>query len=118
MKKTLMTLLVTVGLFTAATHAQKNNNQFVLKGKVAGQNDGLLYLYYNDNNNKRIKDSCVLQNGIFSFKGNISEPTMAYLQLKEEKRNELNSGSIFLEPSEMNADIKLNDFRKARITGS
>ncbi len=98
--------------------AQKLKNEFVLKGKLTGQNDGLIYLYYSDNENKRVKDSSILVNGNFSFKGKISEPTMAYLQLKEEKRNELNSGSIFLEPAVMKAGIKLNDFRNANVEGS
>ena len=106
-----------IGIFNVSL-AQKLKNEFVLKGKLNGQNDGLVYLYYPDNENKRVKDSSVLVNGIFSFKGKINEPTMAYLQLKEEKRNELNSGNIFLEPAVMTAAIKLNDFRNARVEGS
>jgi len=117
MKKIIVFILITIGILNTSL-SQKLNNEFVLTGKLTGQNDGLIYLFYSDKENKRVKDSSVLVNGNFSFRGNISEPTMAYLQLKEEKRNELNSGSIFLEPSEMNADIKLNDFRKARVKGS
>jgi len=94
MKKILIIGLLASTLLNTAI-AQKQDNQFQLKGKLTGQSSGLLYLYYSDPENKRIKDSCEIVNGRFSFKGNIKEPSMAYLQLKEEKRNELNSTSVF-----------------------
>lgn len=100
------------------TNAQKQNSRFQLKGKLTGQSNGLLYLYYSDAENKRVKDSCEIVNGGFSFNGNINEPTMAYLQLKEEKRNELNSTNVFIEPASMTIDLKLNKFKDAKLIGS
>jgi len=117
MKKIVFGIWVTVGILNTSW-SQKLKNEFALTGKLTGQNDGLVYLYYSDNENKRVKDSSVLVNGNFSFRGKISEPTMAYLQLKEEKRNELNSGSIFLEPAMMKVGVKLNNFRNAAVEGS
>jgi len=117
MKKIVVFILITIGILNTSL-SQKLNNEFVLTGKLTGQNDGLIYLFYSDKENKRVKDSSVLVNGNFSFRGKISEPTMAYLQLKEEKRNELNSGSIFLEPAMMKVGVKLNNFRNAAVEGS
>ena len=102
----------------AATAQQKPNNQFVLKGQVTGLEDGWLNLYYSDINGKRVHDSTELKSGSFSFKGKIAEPTMAYLGLKEEKRSQDNSVSFFIEPSEMNVVLPLNNFRDATFTGS
>lgn len=91
---------------------------FHLRGKVAGRNDGIIFLNYTNLQSKRINDSCKLVNGSFSFKGDINQPTMAYMQLKEEKRNELNSVSFFLEPSVMSVKLQFNAFRNARFSGS
>ena len=107
----LATMLVKIG------YAQKLNNQFVLKGKLKGLTSGLLYLYYANNEDARIKDSSQLLNGNFSFKGNISHPTIAYLQLKENKRNESNSTNFFLEPTVITVNLKFNEFRTTKITG-
>jgi thiol-disulfide isomerase/thioredoxin len=117
MKKIFIAGLLVSGLLNTAI-AQKQSNQFQLKGKLAGQSSGLLYLYYSDAENKRIKDSCEIVNGSFSFKGNINEPTMAYLQLKEEKRNELNGVNVFIEPAPMTIDLQLNKFKEAKLAGS
>ncbi len=105
-------------IFFTPSFAQNAANVFELKGKITGQKDGLLYLYYTNNENKRVKDSSLISDGAFSFNGNVPEPTMAYLSLKEEKRTELNSTNFFLEPSVIRVELKLNDFKNAKFTGS
>ena len=99
-------------------NAQDQNKPFQLKGKLLGQSAGIIYLGYSDAENKRVKDSCEIVNGGFSFKGSIKEPTMAYLQLKEEKRNEGNSTNVFIEPAVMKIELQINQFRDAKLTGS
>jgi thiol-disulfide isomerase/thioredoxin len=46
------------------------------------------------------------------------DPTMGYLQLKEEKRDEAHATSLFLEPTVMTIQLDAADFRKALVTGS
>lgn len=99
-------------------NAQDQNNQFQIKGRLSGQSTGILYLSYSNADNKRVRDSCEIVNNAFSFKGNIKEPTMAYLQLKEEKRNELNSTNVFIEPAAMTIALQFNKFSDAKLTGS
>jgi thiol-disulfide isomerase/thioredoxin len=113
-------IILSIFVFTtlAAGAQQKLNNQFVLKGQVTGIEGGWLNLYYTGIDGKRIHDSTELKNGSFSFKGKISEPTMAYLGLKEEKRSQDNSVSFFIEPSEMNVVLPLNKFGDATFKGS
>lgn len=117
MKKAILILLVLSGIFNPAI-AQQDNNRFVLNGNLKNQNNGLLLLYYTNADNKRVQDSAVVEDGKFSFKGNISGPTMAYLALKEEKRNQDHSVSFFLEPSVMTVVLPLNKFGDAKFTGS
>ena len=115
MKKKLATALL---LFAAVNnlHAQKEDSRFQLKGKLAGQSDGIVYLHYSDMDNKYVKDSSVVTNGDFSFTGIIMTPTRAYVELKGDKIN--NGGEIFLEPVPMTMRVKVNDFKGVELTGS
>jgi thiol-disulfide isomerase/thioredoxin len=117
MKKVFLIIAAIGGLFNVAI-SQQARNKFELNGKIGGINEGLVYLFYNGEGNKRMKDSSLLQNGAFSFSGKITEPTMAFLQLKEEKRSESNNTSFFIEPAVMSITTKLNDFENATVTGS
>ena len=116
MNKQILSILIFT-TFTAGAQ-QKTVSQFVLDGKLKGENTGMMYLYYSNSNNARVKDSATIANGKFSFRGKINEPTMAYLQLKEEKRSDNNSVSFFMEPSVMTAVLPLNKFSDATFTGS
>lgn len=98
--------------------SQKTKNEFILKGTVKGQPQGWMYLYYDGANGKRIKDSAAISNGDFIFRGNLVDPAMGFLQLKEDKRDEAHATSFFLEPTIMTIQMDASDFRKASITGS
>lgn len=117
MKKIILIILLFPVFFNSAI-AQKTNYHFALNGKLKNQDTGLMLLYYSGKDNKRVEDSAVITDGKFSFKGNISGPTMAYLLLKEEKRNENNSVSFFLEPTTMTVVLQMNKFGEAKFTGS
>jgi thiol-disulfide isomerase/thioredoxin len=117
MKYTLLSFLLFTAFLNEAV-AQQANNRFVLNGNVSGKENGMMYLYYTNPNNERVMDSAVITNGTFSFKGSISEPTMAYLQLKEEKRTQNNATSFFIEPSVMTVSLAFNNFGTALFTGS
>lgn len=117
MKHTKIILLL-FAAFSNTAWAQQANNRFILNGIIKGKDTGMLYLYYTNTNNKRAMDSAVIANGKFSFKGTISEPTMAYLQLKEEKRNQNNATSFFMEPSVMTISLVYNNFAYAKFAGS
>ena len=117
MKKIFFVATATCGLLMGAM-SQKSKNEFVLNGKIDGINDGLVYLYYTGEGNQRVKDSSQLRNGSFSFKGKVSEPTMAFLQLKEDKRTETNNTSLFIEPAVMTLNTRVNDIARATVTGS
>jgi len=116
MRKVLLILLAAA--LYHAEYAQTGSKQFMLKGKLQGQQDGMLYLSYTGSDNKRVKDSAIIQHDGFFFAGNIAGPTMAYLELKQETGNEANGVNIFLEPVVMAINVILNDFRNAAVAGS
>lgn len=101
-----------------SAHAQLPARPFELKGNLKGMDRGWLYLHYTTPDGKRVKDSTGINHGKFVFRGKIDQPTMGYLVLKEEKRNEAHGTSFFLEPTAMTITMPADDFRKATITGS
>ena len=99
--------------------AQLRENTFELKGNISGHDTGMIYLgYYIDKQQKHISDSSLINKGIFYFKGNISEPTVAFISLYNTNELSINTTEIFLEPSILNLSLKYNKFSEAHMTGS
>ena len=78
-------VMVFVGL---CAQAQQPARPFELKGTIQGMDKGWLYLHYSTPDGKRLKDSAEVKKEKFTFRGKIDQPTMGYLVLKEEKRDE------------------------------
>lgn len=76
-------------------------------------------MYYASVNGKQSKDSAVIHNGTFVFKGTIDGPSMAYLQgdIKSMAMADPNAISFFIEPGNINITVKAGDFKHAVITG-
>jgi thiol-disulfide isomerase/thioredoxin len=108
-------------LFSVTSNAQqKSKEQFVLKGTMLNQKEGWMYLSYADKDGKYVRDSNQISNGHFQFMGFVKEPTMANLNGKMASRSmdDPNTTSFFLEPADMKITVSVNDFKRARITGS
>jgi thiol-disulfide isomerase/thioredoxin len=119
MKRALLFTLI----LCVATHlfSQNNSNSnFNFKGKVIGQDSGFIHLAYFDSSKKYVDDSCSLNNGSFQFKGNINGTTRAtfYGNRKSRSVDDPNWTEIFLEPGDIKATAKVNEFKKAKIIGS
>ena len=99
---------------------QKANEKFVLDGKILNQQDGTVYLSYPDKDGKFVRDSTLLKNGSFQFKGLIKEPTMASFSGKVISRSseDPNYTNFFLEPASMKLTVTANDFKNAKLSGS
>jgi hypothetical protein len=77
MKKYLVIRITIILLAYNSSYGQPNNYQFTLKGKVFGRDSGRIRLTYRNYLNNRIRDTTYLQNGYFSFSGQVSEPILA-----------------------------------------
>lgn len=101
-------------LFLLGNSTVLAQNNFSLAGKIKGVSGGLIYLSY-----ASVRDSSAIKsNGSFSFNGKVSEPTSAFLVLKQEKSDDNNRTTFFIEPSAMTVSAAYNDFKEAKVTGS
>ncbi|MCO5239320.1 MAG: AhpC/TSA family protein [Chitinophagaceae bacterium] len=115
--------LLFIFILCVATHlfSQKNSNSnFNFKGKVIGQDSGFIHLAYFDSLKNYINDSCSLNHGRFQFKGIIKGATVAtfYGNRKSRSVDDPNWTEIFLEPGNIKATFKVNEFKNAKIIGS
>lgn len=111
-------IVIAALLVSASLGAQAQ--QFDLQGEISGQSTGYLHLQYQNKDGKTVNDSSAIRNGSFEFKGNITEPAMAFFRgaVKSRDVDDPNSTSFFLEPALMHINVKAGDFKNAKITGS
>lgn len=107
-------------IFFVAEGQKTPGGTFVLDGKIINQQEGVVYLSYPGKDGKYIRDSSLLKNGSFQFKGFIKEPTMASFSGKVASRgvDDPNFTNFFLEPGTMKLTATANDFKNAKLTGS
>lgn len=93
---------------------------FILKGRATKGLTGKVYLRYLAADGKMKQDSSTIQNGSFSFKGAIPEPTIAsfYGVLKSQSIDDPNTTRIFLEATEMKITVAENQFKNLMMKGS
>ncbi|MDB5158013.1 MAG: Peroxiredoxin [Mucilaginibacter sp.] len=113
------TYFIATLLLLAGSSGFCQQNNFSLKGKINGQDNGMIYLYL-INDAKLNKDSATIQHGAFEFKGKLNEPTEAFLSTNKNAQSqyEPTSGLIYLEPAAMTVEISAGDFKKLSVTGS
>ncbi len=65
-------------LFAAPVHLFGQSGGFILKGKLGNLNaPAKIFLSYRSAKGKDFKDSCVLMNGVFELKGEVTNPVNA-----------------------------------------
>jgi len=117
MKKLFLFLLI-----PAASFAQAPVGGFKVKGKLESFKPvDKVYFGYRDGDNFN-RDSSILTDGEFTFKGTVSEPTVAMLTVKYvkqpgEERAKQQGMSFFLEPTKI--EIKAKDsIKNNKVSGS
>jgi len=115
MKKYLLPMLA----FTSGLHAFCQQGTFTLKGSVKGMDKGTLYLGYLTADDKYIRDSALVQNGAFEFKGNLKEPVQATISNSPNPQYDSPGyASLFLESAAMTATIDGGNFKDMQVQGS
>ena len=95
------------------------NTPFTLQGEIkAKKYPTTLYLTFVENK-KLVRDSAILRDGHFVFKGSIIRPLKATLALKEEDANKYASSvrSLYLDPGVMTIKA-IGELDSAEVTGS
>ena len=112
---------ITVLLLVLFFRAQSQNDQFVLQGTITNAPVEYLYLRYTNNTGRELVDSSRVQNGSFSFKGKINQPTRAILRanrtIMPDDQN-LNIVVVYLEPTRMQVHVGYNHFKAIKVSGS
>lgn len=113
MKKIILTGLLGL-LFTSSLWAQKNT-EFIITGKIENQGNAKVMLGYADKNsaNGMHIDSVAAVDGVFTLKGTIAEPTLAYFFTKVRSKN-MNMQQLILSPTriQISGDAKNLDLAK------
>lgn len=113
---TLMPALLFAGFVASG---QQPASRFVLKGNYKGK-PVYIHLRYADKNGSSVNDSCLVQNGAFSFSGDISGPANVFISgnLKSRSVDDPNFTSFFLEPGAVTISLQENHFKEAVVKGS
>jgi thiol-disulfide isomerase/thioredoxin len=107
-------------LFVSLSQIEAQKNNFIIRGKIIGEQNGYILLSYFNIDGTKTKDSCLLMNGNFQFKGNIFEPTLVSLKgnIKSIADDDPNATHFFLEPGFTTVLLKYNHFKEAKISNS
>lgn len=104
---------VTVGLILASSCTEKTNEYFI-QGKIAGVEQGVVYLKKYEDKNFIDTDSALVSNGQFIFKGSVSEPLLYGITTDKDSKQPL---LFFLENSKIDLQLDEN-VKKIDISGS
>ncbi len=112
MKKTILS--VTAGFLLSAAVAQKTDSAYTVNGTFTKLKTGTAYLtVYHENGPK--KDSAVINNGMFSFKGFAKNPSYAILSLKDKKQEYF---QFFAEPANIKISGTGDKLKELVVSGS
>lgn len=93
----------------------RNTSNFTLTGKIKDQQMGKVTLGYMHISDYKT-DSATIKNGQFSFKGYITEPTMAWLT--GDGDSDHNSTIVWLEPGKMEINLTKDHYETSILIGS
>jgi len=116
MKKYILIALTFLG--TASLQAQ--DKHFTLSGNINGLNQGVIWLIYPGTDGNQIQDSTMINNKSFVFKGELSEPVMAYIALDKKftSMKNPNLGTMFLSTGSSSVELTKDHFKDLTLKGS
>ena len=93
MRKLIFGLLAIAAM---ASCTSKKTDEFIIQGKVRGENVAKVYLQKTKDGSLEVLDSAMVENGAFKFTGTINTPDLYYIGLDENRLI-----SFFTEPSKI-----------------
>lgn len=115
MKKAIIIALTGCIFSTSVAQAQ-----FTLSGNFSGTATPYMHLRYTNSKGEPVVDSVAINNGRFSFKGDVNGPVNAtlYGAPASFRMDDPNIYMFFLEPGTLTAEVKENEFKYSRLKGS
>ncbi|WP_341838808.1 TlpA disulfide reductase family protein [Chitinophaga caseinilytica] len=109
-------MLIAASLVITGAQAQS----FTLNGTVEGLSKGFAYLNYSNNKGDHKTDSAAIQNGRFTFTGQLDGPTVGHFSLENPKfmSYDADYATLFIEPAKMSLTAKKGALRNVKLTGS
>lgn len=99
-----------------ATIAVAQPKPFSINGNIKGKAEGYIYLSYQDDGSKSyITDSALVENGNFSFKGNLNGPTQAGIMLVRNPRSAEQYQQLYLVPGTMQLSLNYDHFSDGAV---
>lgn len=106
-------LFILIVISSCTSQAKRDLKSFTLQGELIGQDTGKIIISYVPSSS-RLKDTAVIKDGKFVFKGEIPEPIEAEIN----GGNDLNTAVFYLEPTVMKLVLTKNNFKDFKLTGS
>jgi thiol-disulfide isomerase/thioredoxin len=106
-------LAILIMISSCTSQADKNFKKFTLRGRIDGQDSGIIILRY-VYNAAFIYDTAKIINGKFIFKGKIDGATKALIN----GGNNLNTVQVYIEPQNMKISLSKDKFEECKMTGS
>jgi len=100
-------------ILSNCTQKEIKENQFILNGKIADQDSGLIILQWGILSFFH-SDTSIIDYGNFQFKGFLKEPTRAVIK-NDDPSNRID---IYLEPGKMKMNLSKMNFKDFTLTGS
>jgi len=114
-----MKRLILILLFTCVTIEAFSQTSFTLSGKINGADGAMAMLAYTNTNDTPITDSCRLNNGSFTFKGDVNGGFLATISIyRTNAEKDANSVRFFLEPGIITAIGDFGKLNETTFTGS
>ncbi|MHC1779411.1 MAG: DUF4369 domain-containing protein [Bacteroidales bacterium] len=107
-------LIIIATLVLMVSSCSQNSGKFELKGKLKGISDGRAILTQYIDDKTELSDTVLINNGEFTFTGDIPEPTMCYIAI--EGKDDSQTG-FYAENAKMTLTGDVDSLYKAVITG-
>lgn len=118
MKKLLFSGVAATILASCAPQLPKD--QYMLNGNIQGTDGQYIYMAYATDDTTTVKDSALITNGTFEFKGNLETPYRIVSLYMGDPYDYMNRQrcQLYMEPKTMTITIDTANFNKPAITGS
>jgi len=118
--KSLISVTLGVIILLSCNQPNTNSKAFTVKGTIDGSNTEYVVLGYTDSSNVYVSDTLMVEDNSFFIQGFLAHPQLDALtsNLTGVYMEDPNRSRFFLEPNEMEIDIKEDQFPDALVTGS